>query len=103
MNCRIMAVAVAMALPAPAWAGGALELLAQMSGLTERKVNMVLGARTSFAEYPYTYARAAEKLDAAIGRANHQRLLEGKSIVLHHEGRRHVVSLSADTVELPVL
>lgn len=77
MNIRLALLAAAlMAASAPALAGDdPVRLLAQETGLSERKVNMILGNRTSFAEYPYTYQRSVEKLRKAIGEGRYDQLM----------------------------
>ena len=59
-----------------------LKALSEQSGLSVRRVNMVLGTRSSFAEYPYTYDRALKQFKAAIGEENYERLVAGKPIRL---------------------
>ena len=104
MNRRIIAIAAALALSGPAWAQqDPISELAEISGLSERKVNMLLGNRTSFAEYPYTFARAQEKFEAAIGRHNYQRLLNGESVAIEYRGERRIVSLNRMDEESSVL
>ena len=53
---------------APALASEAqIEYVARESGLSERKVRMVLGNRTPYAEYRANYERSAARIKAAIG------------------------------------
>lgn len=59
-----------------------IPILAEQSGLSERKVRMVLGDRTAYSEYRASYDRAREQLVRTIGEANYERLLAGKSIEL---------------------
>ncbi|MDQ3205858.1 MAG: hypothetical protein M3Q40_05020 [Pseudomonadota bacterium] len=95
MKIRIAAVAVAMMLATPAWAGtDPVAELAEASGLSERKVGMILGTRTAYAEYRYTYSRALKQFQTAIGEENHLRLMAGESIRLPYRGQIRVVSLS---------
>ena len=47
--------------------------------------------------------RAQEKFEAAIGRDNYQRLLEGESIAIEYRGERRVVSLNRADDEAPAL
>lgn len=83
MNARIVLAAVAIAMTSPAFAyDNPVEELARQSGLSERKVKMILGDRTAYAEYHYTYDRSLEQFKAAIGEANYQRLISGKPVVL---------------------
>lgn len=104
MNRRIIAIAAALALSGPAWAQqDPISELAEISGLSERKVNMLLGNRTSFAEYPYTFIRAQEKFEAAIGRDNYQRLLNGESVAIEYRGEHRIVSLDRGKDATPAL
>jgi len=84
MNIKLAFLAAALiAASAPAFAGGddPCKILAQETGLTERKVNMVLGNRTSFAEYPYTYQRSVEKLRKAIGEGRYDQLMNHGNLI----------------------
>ena len=77
MNTRLALLAAAlMAVSAPAFAGDdPCKQLAQETGLSERKINMILGTRSSFAEYPYTYERSVAKLRRAIGEGRYDILV----------------------------
>ena len=84
MNVRLTCLAAAlMAVSAPALAGGddPVKQLAQEAGLSERKVNMILGNRTSFAEYRYTYDRSVKKLHDAIGEGRYDRLMDEGNLI----------------------
>lgn len=84
MNIRLATLAIAlMAAAAPAMAGGddPFQALARESGLSERKVHMILGVRTSYAEYPYTYTRSVEKLRAAIGEGRYDHLMNSRELI----------------------
>lgn len=83
MKAKLAALVVAIAAVAPAYAAdNVVEQLAEDSGLSVRKVQMILGNRTAFAEYPYTYQRSLEKFQAAIGKDNYHRLMAGQPIKL---------------------
>lgn len=83
MKTKIAGLVIAIAAVAPAYAGSNdIQQLAEYTGLSERKVQMILGNRTSFAEYPYTYQRSVEKFRSALGEENYQRLMNGQSVVL---------------------
>jgi hypothetical protein len=84
MKTTFAALALAVAALSPAHAGDYADIkkLAEASDLSVRKVQMVLGTRTAFAEYPYTYQRSLEKLQVAIGKENYQRLMAGQAIEL---------------------
>lgn len=83
MNIRLaLLTAALMAASAPALAGdNPCKLLAQETGLSERKINMILGNRTSFAEYPYTYQRSVEKLRRAIGEGRYDHLMNNGELI----------------------
>ena len=84
MKAKIAALVVALAAVAPsAWAAEEEDPvgdLAQITGLSERKVQMIVGNRTSFAEYPYTYQRPPEKLVDAVGEVRYQMLISGQPV-----------------------
>jgi hypothetical protein len=83
MNIRLALLAASLAaISAPAFAGDdPCSQLARETGLSERKVQMILGTRTSFAEYPYTYERSVDKLRKAIGEGRYDQLMNGGSLV----------------------
>lgn len=83
MKAKFAALVLAIAATAPAYASeNVVEQLAAESGLSVRKVQMILGNRTAFAEYPYTYQRSLEKFQAAIGKDNYNKLMAGQPIKL---------------------
>lgn len=83
MNVRLTCLAVAlMAVSAPAFAGDdPCKVLAEETGLSERKIQMILGTRTSFAEYPYTYDRSLAKLRKTIGEGRYDQLMNHGNLV----------------------
>ena len=83
MNTRLALLAATLAaISAPAFAGDdPCSQLARETGLSERKVNMILGNRTSFAEYPYTYERSVATLRKAIGAARYDQLKNNSNLV----------------------
>ena len=83
MNVRLTCLAVAlMAVSAPAFAGDdPCKVLAQETGLSERKVQMILGTRTAFAEYPYTYERSVAKLRRTIGEGRYEQLMNHDNLI----------------------
>ena len=89
MNIRLALLAATMAaMSAPAFAGDdPCAQLARETGLSERKVNMILGTRTSFAEYPYTYERSVAKLRKAIGTARYDQLMNGELVAAPPDAR----------------
>lgn len=98
MKAKIAFIALAMATTAPAWAAeDPIGDLSKITGLTERKVQMVLGARTAFAEYPYTYDRSLHKFVAAVGKDNYYRLMNGESVALRDkQGHQYIVQIPRD-------
>lgn len=87
---------------APAFAQeNPISVLAKQSGLSERKVRMLVGNRTAFAEYRATYDRSKRQLIKSVGKANYERLLSGQPIELpppqvdgHADGDRSVADVS---------
>lgn len=51
--------------------------LARDSGLTERNVRMILGARTPYAEYRCCYSRIVRQFKQAVGEETYHRLANG--------------------------
>lgn len=83
MKVRLALLVTLMAVAAPAWAAeDPIGELSRQTGVSERHVRMLLGVRTPYAEYPYTYARELRKFKAGIGEANYQRLMSGQPILL---------------------
>lgn len=94
MKTRIAVMVLALAAMLPAYAGGKdIQNLAAYTGMSVRKVKMILGARTAYAEYRYTYDRYQSRFVKAIGKANYERLMAGKPIRL---GNGVVVQLRAE-------
>jgi predicted transcriptional regulator len=76
MKLRLASLAVAlMAVSAPSMAADNCEELAQEIGLTERQVQMILGNRTSYAEYRTSYNSSVRKMQNAIGRDRYDQML----------------------------
>ncbi len=98
MKAKIACIALAMAVVAPAWAAeDPIGDLSDITGLSERKVQMILGVRSSFAEYPYTYQRSLEKFVSAVGKENYEDLMRGESIALRdRDGREVVIQIHRD-------
>ena len=98
MKAKLAFIALAMAV-APAWAADPVGDLSKVTGLSERKVTMLVGNRTAFAEYPYTYDRAYKKFVAAVGKDNYERLMEGEAIALRDaQGNEYLVQLDRETL-----
>ena len=101
----ILAVALTvMASMAPAYAGNPanpvsrgdpvdpIVELANYTGLSERRVQMILGCRTCFAEYVYTYRRSLDKFKRALGNEPYERLMAGQPIDLEGEREDHIAT-----------
>ena len=76
-------LALAM-VPGLALAGSSLEIhnLAAATGLSERQVQMVVGARTAYAEYRTSYDRVEARFIKALGEERYRDLMAGREIVL---------------------
>ena len=70
--------------PGLALAGSSLQIrdLAAATGLSERQVQMVVGARTAFAEYRTSYDRIERHFVKALGEERYRDLMAGREIVL---------------------
>lgn len=97
MNIRLALLAASLvAISAPAFAGDdPCRQLARETGLSERKVNMILGNRTSFAEYPYTYERSVAKLRKAIGEGRYDQLMNKGNLIAASVDTKAVALLAA--------
>jgi hypothetical protein len=84
MNIRLALLAVALAVvSAPAFAAdNPVEVLSKQTGVSERHVRMLIGNRTPYPEYPYTYERELKKFKAGLGESNYRRLMSGETILL---------------------
>jgi hypothetical protein len=100
MKAKIAFIALAMAVMGPAWAADPVGDLSKITGLSERKVTMILGNRTAFAEYPYTYDRALDKFVTAVGKDNYNRLMDGEAIALQDaNGNEYIVQINRKTLQ----
>lgn len=105
MNARIAILAAAMiaSASAPALAGNPanhrdasanpITELANFTGLSERTVQMIVGCRTCFAEYRYTYDRSLTTFKRAPGEERYQQLTAGLPVELQDEHGVRVVTL----------
>lgn len=84
----------AAAATSPAYAGSPITDLADYTGLSERKVRMVLGCRTCVAEYTYTYDRSLAKFKRALGNERYQRVIDGLAIELERRPEVRVANLA---------
>ncbi|MGO4223012.1 hypothetical protein AB4Y64_14310 [Lysobacter sp. TAF61] len=100
MKAKIAFIALALAASMPAWAEQSKDPigdLSQITGLSERKVQMVLGNRTAFAEYPYTYDRALDKFVDAVGEVKYQQLMNGESVAItDKQGHQYLVQVKRE-------
>lgn len=80
MNARTALFVVAMAAAAPVYANEVVSTLSQETGLSERKVQMIIGNRTAFAEYTRSYDRSLVQFKRELGNERYQRLMAGKPI-----------------------
>ena len=56
--------------------------LAAATGVSERQVQMVVGARTAYAEYRTSYDRVEARFIKALGEERYRDLMAGREIVL---------------------
>lgn len=100
MKAKIALIALALAASMPAWAEQSKDPigdLAQVTGLSERKVQMIVGNRTAFAEYPYTYDRALAKFIGAIGEVRYEQLMDGEAVAItDKQGREYLVQVKRE-------
>lgn len=83
MNPRHALALALSCFAAPAVAGDdAIQALAQHAGLTERKVDIVLGQPMSQLEQRYVYQHAKHRLERAIGRDAVRRLQAGETVMI---------------------
>ncbi|MCA0297498.1 MAG: hypothetical protein LCH68_00620 [Proteobacteria bacterium] len=94
MNARTapLLAAVLAAAPFAAQADDSVAQLARETGLTERNVRMVLGARTPYAEYRVVYNRVERQFKRAVGEDNFDRLMRGESVVIERASTQEAVA-----------
>ena len=63
-----------------------VEQLARETGLSERQVRMVVGARTSYADYRYTFDRTQRRFREALGADRYRDLIAGRPIPRYRQG-----------------
>lgn len=74
----LLAVApMAQAGDSVAYSGESVAELARDSGLSQRNVRMLLGARTPYAEYRCCYSRMLRQFRQSVGEETYQRLANG--------------------------
>lgn len=103
MNARIALLAVALTATAPAFADDLIADLANETGLSERKVQMIVGNRTPFAEYRYTYDRSLAQFKRALGSERYERVMAGLPIELERQRNQRVAATDSprDVASVP--
>ena len=74
MYARIVLIAAVLAVTPLAHADESIAGLARETGLTERNVRMLLGARTAYPEYRIVYNRVDREFKEAVGEVRYERL-----------------------------
>jgi hypothetical protein len=83
MKAKIAALVISIAAMAPAYAGSKdIRELAEYTGLTERKVQMILGCHSCYAEYRHNYQRSLKQFKQALGEENFEQLMAGRPVTL---------------------
>jgi len=78
---------VGLLVAAPISSAASTAELARETGLSERNIRMILGARTPYAEYRIDYNRKLRQFKQVVGEDNYQRLMNGEAIVLQRKAR----------------
>lgn len=77
MYAKIALLTAVLATTSLAHAGETVSALALETGLSERSIRMLVGARTPYAEYRSSYARVDRRFKEAVGEVRYQ-LLTGR-------------------------
>lgn len=93
MNARIALVALAMAAAAPAYATTLIDDLSQATGLSPRKVQMIVGNRTPYAEYTRSYDRSLAQFKRALGNERAERVIAGEPFTRERSRQARVAVL----------
>jgi hypothetical protein len=72
--------------------------LARETGLSERKIRMLVGARTAFAEYRTSFDRTQKHFLQAMGPERYQDFIDGRPIPLYRQGLANAADDSRDLV-----
>lgn len=97
MKSILMALALAATAAAPVAAQElTVKSLADETGLTERQVRMVVGARTGFAEYRTIFNRVHREFKTALGQQRYDALLAGEPIQLHRKAEQGIASVEIE-------
>ena len=75
-------IAAALLVAAPIAGATTVAELARETGLSERNVRMLVGARTPYGEYRSSYEIKLRQFKQALGEENYDRLMKGEAIVL---------------------
>jgi hypothetical protein len=81
----LLAAVPALAMAAPP--STQIRDLSAATGLTERQVQMVVGAHTAYAEYLTSYEWARRRMVQVLGQARYQDLMAGRAIQLDNGER----------------
>lgn len=79
MSARIALFTAVLAVTPLAHAGETVAALASETGLTERNIQMLVGARSSFAEYRSSFTRVDRQFRAVVGDVRYERLTGRKA------------------------
>lgn len=95
-NKIILIAALLVAVPAAG--ANTITDLSRATGLSERNVRMLVGARTPHAEYRCCYNAKLKRFKEALGVGNYEKLMMGQTIVLDakpHSGRRGLAGIES--------
>lgn len=79
MYARIALLAAVLAVTPLAHAGETVAGLARETGLTERNIRMLVGARTPYAEYRSNFTRVDRQFKEVVGEVRYERLTGRKA------------------------
>ena len=96
MFARIAVVAAALAATPSAFANDAtIADLSRETGVSERHIRMVAGARTPYPEYRIVFDRVERQLKSALGQDGYQYLLDGEVAAAVEARRERVAEATA--------
>jgi len=96
MFARIAVVAAALAAVPSAFATDATVAdLSRDTGVSERHIRMVVGARTPYPEYRIVFDRVERQLKSALGQEGYQYLLKGEVATAAQIQRAHAAQVAA--------
>ena len=96
MFARIAVVAAALAAVPSAFAADAnVADLSRDTGVSERHIRMIAGARTPYPEYRIVFDRVERQLKSALGQEGYERLLEGDVAAASEIGRARIADQAA--------